>query len=201
MVLSDLYSSTSFGPLYHYINIQGFINRSILFSQIKRITLISGLLIFLHRTHNLIINLGMYLVSWWSVELSALNLIEFFLILGLILRLFESVLKLWTIRDRHLSIFNEKDNNLFWALPKGEKFYFRLGVAIYSVSSRLKIIGQVIFIYLILCQLDLISSFIRVDQFFDFIDYILDYILKLWGFVLILNKIRLPYLLLGKQYS
>ena len=39
-----------------------------------------------------------------------------------------------------------------------------------------------IFIYLILCQLDLISSFIRVDQFFDFIDYILDYILKLWGF-------------------
>ena len=38
MVLSDLYSSTSFGPLYHYRNIRGFINRSILFSQIKRIT-------------------------------------------------------------------------------------------------------------------------------------------------------------------
>ena len=28
----------------------------------------------------------------------------------------------------------------------------------------------------------MISSFIRVDQFFDFIDYILDYIFKLWGF-------------------
>ena len=107
MVLSDLYSSTSFGPLYHYRNIRGFINRSILFSQIKRITWISGLLIFLHRTHNLKINLGMYLVSWWSVEISALNLVESFLILGLILRLFELVLKLWTIRDRHLSIFNK----------------------------------------------------------------------------------------------
>ena len=200
MVLSDLYSSTSFGPLYHYRNIRGFINRSILFSQIKRITWISGLLIFLHRTHNLKINLGMYLVSGWSVDISALNLIESFLILGLILRLFELVLKLWTIRDRHLSIFN-KPTNLGPKLSESQKFYFRLGVAIYSVSSRLKIIGQVIFIYLILCQLDLISSFIRVDQFFDFIDYILDYILKLWGFVLILNKIRLPYLLLGKQYS
>ena len=51
-------------------------------------------------------------------------------------------------------------------------FYFRLGVAIYSVSSRLIIIGQVIFIYLLLCQLDLISPFIKVDQVFEFIDYI-----------------------------
>ena len=66
-------------------------------------------------------------------------------------------------------------------------FYFRLGVAIYNVSSRLRIIGQVISIYLILCQLGLISSFIRVDQFFYFLDYILDYILKLCGFD---NKIK-----------
>lgn len=44
-------------------------------------------------------------------------------------------------------------------------FYFRLGVAIYSVSSILKIIGQVIFI---LCELYLISPFIRVDQNLDF---------------------------------
>ena len=37
-VMSDLYSSTKFGPFYHYRNIQGFIKRSILFSQINRIT-------------------------------------------------------------------------------------------------------------------------------------------------------------------
>ena len=106
---------------------------------------------------------------------------EYFVIFNLILRLLMLVLKLWTIRDRHVSIFNVK-THLLPRLSESQKFYFRLGVAIYSVSSRLKIIGQVIFIYLILCQLDLISSSIRVDQFFDFIDYILDYILKLWGF-------------------
>ena len=163
--MSDLYSSTKFGPLYHYRNIRGFINRSILYSLIKRVTLISGLLIFLHRTQNLRIKLDMYLLSVWSVELSALNLIESFLIIGLILRLFELVLRFWTIRDRHVSIFNVK-TNLLPRLSGSQMFYFRLGVAIYNVSSRLRIIGQVISIYLILCQLGLISSFIRVDQFF-----------------------------------
>lgn len=63
-------------------------------------------------------------------------------------------------------------------------FYFRLGVAIYSVSSRLEIIGRLISRYLILCTLDLIPSFIRVDPIFDFICYILDYIFKSVGFSL-----------------
>ena len=120
----------------------------------------------------------MYFLPVWSVELSALNLIESFLIIGLILRLFELVLRFLTIRDRHVSIFNVK-TNLLPRLSGSQMFYFRLGVAIYNVSSRLRIIGQVISIYLILCQLGLISSFIRVDQFFYFLDYILDYILKL----------------------
>jgi hypothetical protein len=35
-VMSDLYSSTKFGRLYHYRNIKGFINRNILFSLIRK---------------------------------------------------------------------------------------------------------------------------------------------------------------------
>ena len=62
-IIKDLYYSTWYGPLYYYRKIQGFINRSILFSLIKRITWISSFLIFLNRTDNLRINLGMYLVS------------------------------------------------------------------------------------------------------------------------------------------
>ena len=187
MVMSDFYSSTKFGPLYYYRNIRGFLKRSILFFLIRIIIWIGGLFIFLHRTHNLSIDLDKYSVSLWSVELSALTLMESFCILHLVLWFGQLVLKLWTIRDRHVSIYNVK-TNLLPRLSKSQRFYFRLGVAIYSVSSRLIIIGQVIFIYLLLCQLDLISPFIKVDQVFEFIDYISDYTLKSWGFEIKMEK-------------
>jgi hypothetical protein len=140
------------------------------------------LLIFLHRSHNIKVDLNQYILSfmYFSEGLSALEVIEFLFICGAILRFFEILLKLWTIPDRHASIFNGK-SNLLTKLSSSQIFYFRLGITIFSSLSRLQAFGQLIFGYLILCQLDLIS-FIKIDVIFEYIDYILDNILKLCGF-------------------
>lgn len=190
-VMSDLYSSTKFGPVYYYRNIMGFIGRSMLFSLIKKIHWGSGLFIYLNRNHNIGVDLNEYrcdsdilksILDWMhlSDELSILNIIEFVFIICTILSLFEIFLKLWTISDRRVSIYN-KGSNLLSKLSSGQKFYFRLGVFMFSLFSRWQILGQLIFGYLILCQLQLIS-FIKINVIFEFIDYILDNIFKLCGF-------------------
>ena len=51
----------------------------------------------------------------------------------------------------------------------------------YSSFARLQTIGQLVFGYLILSQLELIS-FIKIDAIFEFLDYILDNFFKLCGF-------------------
>lgn len=192
-VMSDLNLSSKFGPLYHYRNITGFIGRSILFSLIKKIHWGSGLLIYLNRNHNLKINLSeyisdpgifKYILSLMHLpnELSILNIMEFVFIMCTIFRLFEILLKFWSISDRHTSIFNvKKEYNLLSKLSKDQMFYFRLGVTIFVLSSKLQILGQIFFGYLILCQLTLIW-FIKIDVIFSFIDDVLDYTLKFFGF-------------------
>lgn len=201
-VLSDLYSSTKFGPVYYYRNITGFMGRSMLFSLIRKIHIGSGLLIFLNRNYNLKIDLNNYVLDRETYkyiqdsdifkfissfinlpdELSILNIIEFVFFMCLILILFRVLLKLWTIPDRRVSIFNaNKGSNLLAKLSRGQIFYFRLGVTIHSIVTRLQAYGQLIFGYLILCQLDL-TSFIKIDGIFEFIDYILENIIKFWGF-------------------
>lgn len=46
---------------------------------------------------------------------------------------------------------------------------------------RLQLFSRLILYYIILCQLEL-TSFIKIDAIFNFIDYILDNLIKLCGF-------------------
>ena len=115
-------------------------------------------------------------------ELSILNIMEFVFFFCTIFRLFQILLKNWSILDWHVSVFNiKKGSNLLQKLSSSQIIYFRLGVTMYSSFARLQTIGQLVFGYLILSQLELIS-FIKIDAIFEFLDYILDNFFKLCGF-------------------
>lgn len=170
------------GAVFFFRKIKGFMERSIILSLIKKLQKGSGLLIYLNRNHNLKFDLKEYTLSseYFTGELSVLNILEALFILGAILKLFEILLVLWSSSDRSVSVLNVKPK-LCEKLSSRDLFYFKIGVYIFGPFAWLQALGQIIFGYLILGLLELIS-FIRIDVIFESFDYILNSIFKLCGF-------------------
>lgn len=185
-VLQDLYSSTKFGPFFNYRNIKGFMNSSMFFWVEKNLFLVSGFMIFLHRNNKIDFSLSMYMMDFTKCNLitpylSALDFVEFLFLLGIILRIL-SLLHLWnSISDRRVSIHNSK-SKLLTKLNSKQRFYFFLGVILYSLFTRLGIISKVLIYYLVICNLNITPLYIDIGAIFVFIPKLLDFFFNLCGF-------------------
>lgn len=181
-IRKDLYSSSHKGSLYKFRGIKGYLSRSILFYLIKKTHWITGLFLFLNRTPNLNINLNEYTnySVFWFDKLSILDIMEFIFIIGTISKIFEILLDLWVIPDKKSSVFNPNYPIFYLGLSRNQKIYFHLGVFLSGLLALLGVLSKLIFIYLILCQINLISPYIMTYSIFEFIAYILDNIFKFY---------------------
>ncbi len=138
--------------------------------------------LFLNRTPNLNINLNEYTnySVFWFDKLSILDIMEFIFIIGTISKIFEILLDLWVIPDKKSSVFNPNYPIFYLGLSRNQKIYFHLGVFLSGLLALLGVLSKLIFIYLILCQINLISPYIMTYSIFEFIAYILDNIFKFY---------------------
>lgn len=191
-VLKDLYSSTKFGPYYYYRIIKGFLDTSIFFSMVNRLFWGSGLLIYLNRNPNLNVDLSKYKMDWnqisnilfeWDLpgNFSALNVVEIVFLTSMLLKIFRLLLIWYTLSDRRVSIYHTKSNLLPKLNPK-QRFYFFIGVVMFSLLSRLGVFSRILIYYLIVSNLNIIPSFIQIPAIFVFVENILNLFLNSCGF-------------------
>lgn len=105
-----------------------------------------------------------------------LNILEVYFITILIFKLLFSIYKCIILLDRWKSniIINKgKNDHLLLKLSKKQKVFFRLGIIKYIIYSLLECIFLFVFNYFIICQLEL-TSFLKITEFFEYIDSILD---------------------------
>lgn len=195
--MSELYSSTKGGPIYIYRKIKGFLSRSIIFSMLKKIHWITGILLLLNKNKHINLGLDNYKSNsdivrsiltrmYLSDETSILNITEYVFFFCMIIVLLEILLKLWTIPDRRVSIFhaNKKEGSIsiYDKIPGNYKFYFHLGILMYSLFTRLQALGKITLGFLMVSQLGFIYPFVENWWIFELISTILSDFFDLLGF-------------------
>lgn len=149
------------------------------------------MLIFINRNPNVEIDLSKYIVdltffsnvvfNYLPDKLSALVVVEFVFLISMVFRIFNLLLRWFTLSDRRVSIYHTK-SNLLPKLTTNQKFYFSIGVIIYNLFSRLGILIRLISYYLIVSNLEILLPFIKIPAIFVFVGKFLDLFLNLCGF-------------------